>query len=114
MDISGVPEEHIVQRRARIFKPARAATTHGWHNTKLWRVELDTRERWEDPLIGWTSSGDPQSNLQLDFSDKEAAIRFCKKNRWEYEVEEERKRKMISRPYGLIYSWDKRTRASTK
>jgi len=28
----------------------------GTHNTKKWKVEWDTKERWENPLIGWASS----------------------------------------------------------
>uniref|UniRef100_A0A914WDE8 NADH dehydrogenase [ubiquinone] iron-sulfur protein 4, mitochondrial n=1 Tax=Plectus sambesii TaxID=2011161 RepID=A0A914WDE8_9BILA len=114
MDIAGVPEEHVVQRRARIFKPARAMTMQGWNNTKLWKVKLDTRERWDNPLMGWTSSGDPQSNLQLDFSSKEDAIRFCEKNRWEFEVEQEHVRKIVPKAYGSNFSWNERTRTNAK
>jgi NADH dehydrogenase (ubiquinone) Fe-S protein 4 len=56
MDIAGVPEEHVVNRRARVFMPAREATQTAWNNTKLWKIELDNRERWENPLMGWASS----------------------------------------------------------
>lgn len=55
MEISGVPEEHQTPRRVRIFKPAREATQSGWNNTKKWKIEVDNRERWENPLIGWAA-----------------------------------------------------------
>lgn len=55
MDISGVPEEHQFERRARIYKPARNAGQAGWDNTKIWKIDLDNQQRWENPLIGYSS-----------------------------------------------------------
>uniref|UniRef100_A0A914XH70 NADH dehydrogenase [ubiquinone] iron-sulfur protein 4, mitochondrial n=1 Tax=Plectus sambesii TaxID=2011161 RepID=A0A914XH70_9BILA len=116
MDIAGIPEEHVIQRRARVFRPAREATQTAWNNTKLWKIELDNRERWDNPLMGWSSTGDPLSNIsmQLDFASKEDAIRFCVKNRWEYEVEEPKERQIKAKAYGANFSWNKRTRVGTK
>jgi hypothetical protein len=28
----------------------------GTHNTKKWKIEWDTKERWENALMGWASS----------------------------------------------------------
>lgn len=55
MDISGVPEEHQYERKARIFKPARNVEQTGWNNTLMWKIELDLQKRWENPLIGYAS-----------------------------------------------------------
>ena len=44
------------------------------------------QERWSNPLMGWTSTADPVSNLSVSFSNPEQAIRFCKKRGWKYEV----------------------------
>ena len=44
------------------------------------------QERWSNPLMGWTSTADPMSNVQLTFSTPEQAIKFCKKRGWKYEV----------------------------
>lgn len=44
------------------------------------------QERWSNPLMGWTSTADPMSNLKMTFSSTENAIRFCKKRGWKYEV----------------------------
>ncbi|VDM59285.1 unnamed protein product [Angiostrongylus costaricensis] len=112
-DISGVPSEHKEERRARIFRAAREATQASWNNTKAWRIELDNRSRWENPLIGW---GDPLSNISMNmkFASKEDAIAFCEKNRWPYEIEKEHVREIIPKSYGTNFSWNKRTRISTK
>ena len=55
-DINGVPEEHITKRHVRIFMPARTAAQSGTNQTNKWKMEFDTRERWENQLMGWTST----------------------------------------------------------
>ena len=45
--------------------------------------------RWENPLMGWTSTGDPYANLgdhTLVFDSKEAAIDFVQRHGWEFSV----------------------------
>ncbi|XP_032136890.1 NADH dehydrogenase [ubiquinone] iron-sulfur protein 4, mitochondrial isoform X2 [Sapajus apella] len=54
--LTGVPEEHVKTRKARIFVPARNNMQSGVNNTKKWKMEFDTRERWENPLMGWAST----------------------------------------------------------
>lgn len=47
--------------------------------------------RWENPLIGWTSTADPLENVgraSLFFYTREEAMRFCEKHGWEYSVDE--------------------------
>ncbi|XP_042191262.1 NADH dehydrogenase [ubiquinone] iron-sulfur protein 4, mitochondrial [Callorhinchus milii] len=112
--LTGVPEDHIKTRRVRIFVPARNAMQSGVNNTKKWRIEFDTRERWENPLMGWASSADPLSNMVLTFSTKEDAVAFVEKNDWSYEIMEKRVPKPKVKSYGANYSWNKRTRVSTK
>ncbi|KHJ82959.1 hypothetical protein OESDEN_17346 [Oesophagostomum dentatum] len=55
-DIGGRPVEHTEERTARIFRAAREATQAPWNNTKPWHIELDNRQRWDNPLIGWSST----------------------------------------------------------
>lgn len=117
MDVTpfnGVPEEHIVSRRVRIFQPAKNAMQSGTDDTHKWALEFETRQRWENPTMGWTSSGDPLSNLRLMFSSRQDAARFCDKNNWTYFVEEERVRKPLRKSYADNFSWDKRTRVGSK
>lgn len=112
--VSGVPEEHVIHRRVRIFQPAKNAMQSGTHDTHQWAMEFENRERWENPTMGWTSTGDPLSNLKLTFSSKEDAIRFADKNGWAYFAEEERVRKPLKKSYAANFSWDKRSRVGSK
>lgn len=54
--VTGVPEEHIKTRLVRIFKPAKNPMQSGTFNTRKWKMEFETRQRWENPLMGWASS----------------------------------------------------------
>lgn len=54
--VSGVPEEHIVNRRVRIYKQAKNAMQSGTYDTQKWKLDYENRERWENPLMGWTST----------------------------------------------------------
>ncbi|XP_077318878.1 NADH dehydrogenase [ubiquinone] iron-sulfur protein 4, mitochondrial isoform X1 [Lithobates pipiens] len=112
--LTGVPEEQIKTRKVRIFVPARNTMQSGVQNTKKWKIDFDTRERWENPLMGWASTADPLSNMVLSFTSKEDAIAFVEKNGWSYEVDERRIPKPKSKSYGANFSWNKRTRVSTK
>ncbi|XP_051901197.1 NADH dehydrogenase [ubiquinone] iron-sulfur protein 4, mitochondrial [Pristis pectinata] len=112
--ITGVPEDQVKTRKVRIFVPARNAMQSGTNNTKLWKMEFDTRERWENPLMGWASTADPLSNSVLSFTSKEDAIAFVEKNGWRYEVEEKKVKMTRPKSYGANFSWNKRTRVSTK
>ncbi|XP_028928347.1 NADH dehydrogenase [ubiquinone] iron-sulfur protein 4, mitochondrial isoform X3 [Ornithorhynchus anatinus] len=78
--LTGVPEEHIKTRKVQIFVPARNNMQSGVNNTKKWKMEFDTRERWENPLMGWASTADPLSNMTLFFKTKEEAVAFAEKN----------------------------------
>ena len=52
--LSGVPEEQL-KRVARISMPSRNVMQSGTDNINHWQLEFDTQERWENPLMGWTS-----------------------------------------------------------
>ncbi|RXM95083.1 NADH dehydrogenase [ubiquinone] iron-sulfur protein 4, mitochondrial [Acipenser ruthenus] len=78
--LTGVPEEHIKTRKVRISVPARNAMQSGANNVRKWRMDFDTRERWENNLMGWASTADPLSNMVLTFSSKEDAVAFAEKN----------------------------------
>ena len=47
--------EEMASRTVRIYKPARNAMQSGTHATRLWILDFDTQERWENPLMGWAS-----------------------------------------------------------
>lgn len=114
-DFSGIPPGQL-NRVARIYVPAKNSMQSGNWNTREWRLDFETQERWENPLMGWTSSADPLSNIggMLVFNSKEEAVAFAAKNGWSYSVEEPNKPKRLSKSYGANFSWDKKTRVGSK
>ncbi|CAB3231820.1 unnamed protein product [Arctia plantaginis] len=113
--ISGVPPEHIKSRRVRIYQPAKNAMQSGTNNINHWEMEFDNRQRWENPLMGWTSSGDPLSNMKVQFRNPEEAIEHCEKNGWCWYIDTPKIEKpMKPKSYGVNFSWNRRTRVSTK
>ncbi|MEL6996880.1 MAG: ETC complex I subunit [Pseudomonadota bacterium] len=97
--------------QARIYQPARSAMTSGQGNTKSWVLEYVPAEpRRIDPLMGWTSSGDMNSQVRLNFATKDAAIDYARKHGLAYSIEEPKKRKANIRPrgYGGNFAHDRR------
>ncbi|CAG2103322.1 unnamed protein product [Medioppia subpectinata] len=113
-DFNGVPKEHIYERRVRITQPTKNAMQSGTYGTDRWLIEFESRERWENPLMGWTSTADPLSNLNVWFATKEEAAEFCQKNGWYYEIVEPSVRKNLNKNYAENFSWSKRTRVGSK
>lgn len=86
---------------ARIYRPARTAMSSGQGRTKHWVLEFAPDSRREvDPLMGWTSSDDTQSQVRLRFDSKEAALAYAKENGIEAQVFEPKPRKANIRPRG--------------
>jgi NADH dehydrogenase (ubiquinone) Fe-S protein 4 len=54
--ISGAPE-NLKLRTARIYRPAKTAMQSGLDNTRFWKMDWNADARWENPLMGWVSSG---------------------------------------------------------
>ena len=71
----------------------------GMRNTKNWLLEFDTLNTGINPLMGWESSKDTMSEVKLEFSSREQAINFAKKNNINYYVVEPQKRKIIKKSY---------------
>jgi NADH dehydrogenase (ubiquinone) Fe-S protein 4 len=113
--VTGIPEEHVKTRLVKISKATKNVMQSGTDNTHNWVMEFDNRERWENPLMGWTSTGDPLSNMKIEFAERTDAINFCEKNGWKWYLEAENKTRPIrSKSYANNFSWNKRTRTSTK
>lgn len=106
--------EWLDERQVRISKPSKNVMQSGTAYTNSWKIEFNSQQRWENWLMGWTSSGDPLSNLSLNFPTKEDAIAFCDRNKLQWFVEEQPERKMRRKSYADNFSWDKRTRLGSK
>ena len=71
----------------------------GLGKTKLWILEYFNKKTGINPLMGWESSTDTLSEIKLEFSSKEAAIKYAKKNKLSYEVIEPKVKKIIKKSY---------------
>ena len=71
----------------------------GGRNTKKWLLEFDTLNTGVNPLMGWVTSKDTMSEVKLEFSTKEQAINYAKKNNINYHIVEPQKRKIIKKSY---------------
>lgn len=59
---------------------------------------------------GWTSTGDPLSNMGMPFSTKEAAVAYAERNGLEFEVIEPKEEKRSVRPIApfqraMVHHW---------
>ncbi|MBU2960225.1 ETC complex I subunit [Citreicella sp. C3M06] len=87
--------------RARIYQPARTAMSSGQAKTKHWLLEFSQSSAREvDPLMGWTSSDDTQSQVRLKFDSKEAALEYAKEHGIDAAVATPHKRKPNVRARG--------------
>lgn len=85
---------------ARIYQPAKTATSSGRFKTRSWIVESEPQTRKEaDRLIGWIGSDDTDQQVQLRFPTKEAAIAFCERKGIAYTVAEPHQRLVRPKSY---------------
>ena len=64
-----------------------------------WVIKFETENDGINPLMGWISSSDTLSELNLEFSTKELATEYAKKNKIDFEIIEPQKRKIIKKSY---------------
>ena len=86
-------------KKAKIFKPTKTAMQSGFAKSDKWIIEYIVDQPSINPLMGWESSTDTFSELNLEFSSKEKAIEYAKKNKIDFEIIEEKKRKIIKKSY---------------
>ena len=97
--------------RARIYQPARNAMQSGMARTKGWVLEFaPSAAREIDPLMGWTSSADTQTQVRLRFDSKEAALDYARDNGIDAVVVEPKARRHNLRPggYGENFATNRR------
>ena len=86
-------------KKAKIYKPSKTAMQSGIKKYDKWIMEFVTENPGINPLMGWESSSDTLSELNLEFSTKELAIEYAKKNKIDFEIIEPQKRKTIKKSY---------------
>ena len=71
----------------------------GLAKTNKWIIEFKTKDSGVEPLMGWESSTDTLTELKLEFTTKELAIDYAKKNKIDFELIEPQKRKIVKKSY---------------
>ena len=71
----------------------------GLGKTNKWILEFQTNDPTINPLMGWESSNDTLTELKLEFSTKELAIEYAKKNKINFEIINPQKRKIVKKSY---------------
>jgi hypothetical protein len=96
--------------RARIYRPARTAMSSGTARTESWVLEFPPEDREIDPLMGWTSSADTQSQVTLTFATQEEALAYAARQGIDAVVQEPKVRRPNLRPggYGDNFAFSRR------
>jgi len=77
-----------------------------------WRIDFDTMSgsgRWENPLMGWASSGDYMQGTRISFRSKEAAVTFAEKQGWDYYIQGDTIKRIPPKNYAENYVYKPNT-----
>ena len=85
--------------KAKIYIPTKNSMQSGLGKANKWVFKFETKNTGINPLMGWESSSDTISELNLEFSTKELAIEYAKKNKIDFEIIEPQKRKIVKKSY---------------
>ena len=95
--------------RARIFMPAKTAMQSGKARTKAWVLEYEPAgPRTIDALMGWTSSADMLSQVQLEFDSREEAIAYAEKHGIAFYLFEPHRPALKPRAYADNFRYDRK------
>ena len=86
-------------KKAIIYIPTKNSMQSGLGKSDKWLIRFETNDSGLNPLMGWESSSDTLSELNLEFSTKELAIEYAKKNKIDFEIIEPQKIKTIKKSY---------------
>ena len=86
-------------KKAKIYIPTKSAMQSGLGKSDKWILEFKTVDPGKNPLMGWESSTDTLSEIKLEFYSKELAIKYEKKKKIDYEIINQKKRKIVKKSY---------------
>ena len=86
-------------KKAKIYIPSKTATQSGLGKEDKWILEFESKDTSINPLMGWESSIDTLGEVRLQFTTKEKAIEYAKKNKIIYQVIEPKKSEFIIKSY---------------
>jgi len=86
-------------KKAKIYIPTKNSMQSGLGKSDKWLIEFEIENSGINPLMGWETNSNTLSELNLEFSSKELAIDYAKKNKIDFEVIEPQKRKTVKKSY---------------
>ena len=90
-------------KKAKIYIPNKNPMQSGMGKTYKWILEYETKDPTNNPLMGWESSSDTYTELKLEFSSKELAVNYAKKNKIDFELIEPKKEKLLKNHTQIIF-----------
>lgn len=94
---------------ARIFRVEPSVTQSGRRHGECWRLSfVPDRPKTVDPVMGWTGSTDTRPEIVLDFSSREAAESFARRNRYAFETVPETVPQPAVQCYGANFYTDRK------
>jgi len=86
-------------KKAKIYIPTKNSMQSGLGKSDKWLIEFEIENTGINPLMGWETNSNTLSELNLEFSSKELAIEYAKKNKIDFEIIVPQKRKTIKKSY---------------
>ena len=81
--------------KVKIYKPFNTATQSGFLKFKYWIVEFPKDNNLGlDPLMGWQKSDNTYKQIQLKFDSLEQDLLYVEKNKLDYTLIKEKKKKI--------------------
>jgi hypothetical protein len=94
---------------ARIYKPSKSAMQSGHAKAEEWTLEFEPASaRTPDPLMGWSSSNDMQSQVVLRFPTKEDAVGYAERNGIPFQVFEPKAARRIIKAYADNFAYQRK------
>ena len=94
--------------QARIYSPARSATTSGAAKTGMWVLEFERESpRTIEPLMGYTSSRDMMGQVKLTFDSLDEAVAYATREGVPYRVETLKAPRKHKRTYADNFNYDR-------
>ena len=94
---------------ARIYKPSRSAMQSGRAKAEDWILEFEPASaRTPDPLMGWSSSNDTQTQVVLRFPHRDEAVAYAQKNGIPFQLFEPRVQRKIIKAYADNFAYQRK------
>ena len=94
---------------ARIYKPAKSNMQSGRAKSEQWLLEFEPASaRTPDPLMGWSSSNDTQSQVVLKFDTQEEAVSYAQRYGIPFQLFTPRERKQIIKSYADNFAFQRK------